>query len=196
MPRTSLIFLFGALCAVPGCADKIGHAKPDGGGDGVPAARVQTARVIDGSFTTIIDSTSETGWTYVDFETGQEAAATDAWDLRFQRFHLSTNGGVSGTGGVEVAPVAGPSFTDVTAAPASGYLSDAADSDGNMVPEYAFEQGDDRWYDYDVQTHVLRPKPVVWVVKTDGGSTLKLEILKYYDAAGTAGWFMLHWRTM
>ena len=42
-------------------------------------------------------------------------------------------------------------------------------------------------------THMLTPKPLVWVVKTNGGSMIKLEITKYYDDAGTAGWFTLHW---
>jgi len=40
---------------------------------------------------------------------------------------------------------------------------------------------------------LLTPRPIIWVVKTAGGATLKLEILKYYDDAGTSGWFSLHW---
>ncbi|HEY0194205.1 MAG TPA: hypothetical protein VGC42_23985, partial [Kofleriaceae bacterium] len=59
-------------------------------------------------------------------------------------------------------------------------------------PDYVFDQGDG-WYDYDVGTHVLSAKPNIYVVKTDGGSTIKLEIKKYYDDAGTSGWLTLHW---
>jgi hypothetical protein len=33
-------------------------------------------------------------------------------------------------------------------------------------------------------------------MKTTSGSMIKLEITKYYDDAGTAGWVTLHWGTM
>ncbi|NVB81566.1 MAG: hypothetical protein HOV81_24445 [Kofleriaceae bacterium] len=192
------MILLSALAA--GCADPIGHARPDAAGptmmedDGgtMPAGKVATTRGSDGTYTTIVDASSQTEWTIADFETGGEVAMTDAWDLRFQRFHISTNGGVTGNGGVEVAPITGMAFAAVTTAPPTGYLSDDEDANGDMVPDYAFEQGDG-WYDYDPMTHVLAPKPIVWVVKTNGGTTLKLEILKYYDMAGTSGWFTLHW---
>jgi hypothetical protein len=189
-------FLIASLLV--GCADKIDHTQPDaavttGDAPPAPAGKVTTTRDnATGTYTTIVDATSMTDWTIADLETGMEATATDAWDLRFQRFHISTNGGISGSGGVEVAPVTGTSFDALTAAPASGYISDAADANGDGMPDYAFEQGDG-WYDYDADTHVLTPRPIVWVVKTDGGATLKLEILKYYDDAGTSGWFTLHW---
>jgi len=173
-----------------GCADDIAHASPDAG---LPAGKVATTRnAADGTYTTVVDSTSMTDWIYADFETGGEVLATAPWDLRFQRFHISTNGGASGGGGVEVAAIAGASFAAVTAAPTSGFLADAADGNGDGMPDYAFEQGDG-WYDYDPATHLLSPKPIVWAVKTDGGAMLKLEIVKYYDAAGTSGWFQLHW---
>ncbi len=199
MSRPKILFTF-ALFGAPACADKIAHEHPDAavaGDSGAvdaapPAGKVRTTRGADGTYTTIVDSTSMTDWTYADFETGMEAPTTAAWDLRFQRFHISTNGGVSGSGGVEVAPITGTTFAAVTAAPSTGYLRDAADGNGDGMPDYAFEQGDG-WYDYDPATHVLAPKPTVWVLKTDGGSTLKLEILKYYDLAGTAGWFTFHW---
>jgi hypothetical protein len=92
--------------------------------------------------------------------------------------------------------VPGLAFAQVTSAPASGWISDAVDGDdANMDPDYAFEQADG-WYDYDPMTHVLTPKSLVWVMKTNGSSTIKLEITKYYDDAGTAGWFTVHWGPM
>jgi hypothetical protein len=186
--------------AAAGCADPIGHERPDAAapsmtddaGMTMPIGKVSTTRAADGTYTTLVDSTSETAWTLADFETGMELSETEPWDLRFQRFHISTNGGVSGTGGVEVAPLTGMSFDAVTSAPSTGYISDTDDMNGDMLPDYAFDQGDG-WYDYDPTTHVLTPKPIVWIVKTDGGSTLKLKIEKYYDGAGTSGWFTLHW---
>jgi hypothetical protein len=203
MSRSFTLVLLGSLGAMAGCADSINnHAQPDAappapdaGSDAPATGKVQTTRQTDATYTTLVDSTSTTAWTYADFETGAELPATGAWDLRFQRFHISTNGGVSGTGGVAIAAVTGMPFAAVTVAPTTGYISDTADSDGDGLPDYALDQGDG-WYDYDSATHVLSPKPIVWVVKTDGGATLKLEISKYYDAAGTAGWFTLHWATL
>jgi hypothetical protein len=186
------------VIALAGCADSIRPDRPDAGApaDGTAltctAGNVCTARGGDGTSTTVVDATSETAWIYVDLETGAKVAEPDAWDLRFQRTHISANGGVSGTGGVEIAEVAGAAFAQVTTAPASGYVTDAADANGNGIPEYAFDQNG-TWYDYNVTTHVLTPKPVVYVVKTDGGSTVKLEIQQYYDQAGTSGWLTFHW---
>lgn len=196
MTRTTLLTI-ASLATAAGCADKIDHDHPDASvaGDApiTPAGKVTTTRNnADGTYTTVVDSTSMTDWTFADFETGMEAATTAPWDLRFQRTHISTNGGASGTGGVSVAALTGTTFAAVTSAPADGWISDAADGNGDGMPDYAFEQGDG-WYDYDQTTHVVTPKPIVWVVKTDGGSTLKLEVQKYYDGAGTSGWFTLHW---
>jgi hypothetical protein len=176
------------LLALVACADPIGQAQPDGGPAPAPG-KVRTTRNPDGAYTTVVDATSMTDWTYADFETGAEVDPAAPWDLRFQRSHVSANGGTSGTGGVELAAVTGAPFAQVTA-PAFGYVTDATDGDGQ--PAYVLDQGD-AWYAYDVDTHRLTPRPIVYVVKTAGGSTIKLEILSYYDAAGTSGWLTLHW---
>jgi hypothetical protein len=183
-----------AFVLLAGCFQSIAPDRPDAGeGDAAPLGKYTTTRNPDGSYTTIIDSTSAEEWTYGDFETGAESTPDAAWDLRFQRFHISTNGGISGSGGVEIAPAPGVTFAQMTAAPSTGWIADAADGDdANMDPDYAFEQGDG-WYDYNPMNHVLTPKPLVWAVRTNGGSTIKLEIAKYYDNAGTAGWFTVHW---
>ncbi len=177
-----------------GCFESIQPTGVDAGlaitgGDG-PFA---TAREADGTYVTVVDATSTSAWTHGDFETGASVADGEPWDLRFQRFHISTNGGVSGSGGVEVALVPDLAFEDVVVPPTSGWTADLPDGDdANADPDYAFEQGD-RWYDYDASTHVLTPRRVVWVVRTNGGTTIKLRIERYYDEAGTAGWFTLRW---
>jgi len=188
-----------AVLAIAGCADSIAPHHPDGGaspgdgGDITPTGNVTTVQVSDRTYTSLINSTSPTDWIYVDFRDGSEAAATAAWDLRFQRFHVSTNGGISGTAGVEISAVTDTAFAAMTAMPDAGYVSDTPDGDDeDTLPEYAFDQGDS-WYDYDPETHVLTPRPIVWAVRTAAGGKLKLEILKYYDPAGSAGWFTLHW---
>jgi hypothetical protein len=179
--------------ALAGCFDNI---EPDNPEPGVASEKYTTTRGADGSYTTLVDATTATDWVYGDFETGSEVALTAPWDLRFQRFHISTNGGASGTGGVEVARVNGQSFAQLTSPPTEGWVSDAPDGDdANTEPEYAFDQ-DGGWYEYDPMTHVLTPKPLVWVVKTAGTAMIKLEITSYYDDAGTAGRLTLHWRPL
>lgn len=189
------------LCiALTACAPLIGPSPNDNpdaapGEDSFTATGKLTTRTnADGSSTTLVDSTSDTDWTYVDIATFSESAETGPWDLRFQRFHISVNGGISGSG-TDVAPVFNASLDDVTAAPTTGYLVDDPDGDDeNTIPEYAFEQGDG-WYDYNMDTHVLTPKKIVWVVRSPD-TTIKLAIDKYYDSAGTAGWFTVTWRKL
>ncbi|MEJ7596969.1 MAG: HmuY family protein [Kofleriaceae bacterium] len=182
------------LLAVPACFQGIGPDLPDAGRatDSGPLGKVTTTPASAGAFTTWIDSTSASEWTNLDLATGREGDVT-AWDLRFQRFHISTNGGVSGAAGVEIVPVPDLGFADVTSAPTAGWIADAPDGDDpNADPDYAFEQGVG-WYDYNPTTHVVTPKPLVWVVRTRAGTAIKLELLAYYDEAGTAGWFTVHW---
>lgn len=185
------------LIALTACADSIAPDRPDAGagtdGPPQPVGKFSTTMGSDGIYTTIVDASSTSAWTHGDFETRTEVGEAEPWDLRFQRFHISTNGGVSGSGGVEVAPMVGMTLEAVTAAPTTGWISDAEDGDdSNLDPDYAFEQGDG-WYDYDVMTHVLTPRPMVWVVRTAGGATIKLQLVRYYDDAGTAGYFTMRW---
>lgn len=201
MDRALSLFLAacgaGALAAGAGCA---GDIRPDDFGERgpsadplVPTGPVTTADNADGTRTAIVDATSASAWTHLDLETGAEAAPDGPWDLRFQRFHISANGGVTGPGGVEVAPITGRAFDAVTAAPAAGWITDAPDGDDpNLDPDYALEQGDG-WYSYDFDRHTLTPRPLVWLVRSAGGATYKLRIERYYDAAGTPGWILLRW---
>ena len=56
--------------------------------------------------------------------------------------------------------------------------------------------GDMRWYDYDVTTHVLTPREVVYVVRGGNGRYYKLEMLDYYHSAGTAGYPAFRWAAL
>lgn len=186
-----------AAAAAAGCADSIRPDGPDAAlvdAPGLtPTGTVTTGDNGDGTFTTLVDATALSAWIHVDFETRAEVPESGPWDLRYQRFHISTNGGSSGAGGVEVARIAGATLAQVTAAPPSGWVADAPDGDdANTDPDYAFEQGDG-WYGYNPATHVLTPRPLVWIVKTNGGSTIKLAIQRYYDSAGTPAWFTFQW---
>jgi hypothetical protein len=198
MAKILLLAPLAALAALAGCAgdirpDDFGRTEDAAPSDALtPTGPVTTAQNADGTFTTIVDATSMEKWTHLDLETRAEAGEAGPWDLRFQRSHISANGGVTGTGGVEVVPLAA-AFAEVTAAPASGWITDAPDGDdANLDPDYAFAQGEG-WYAYDVQTHVLRPRPLVWVVRSTDGGVIKLAIERYYDTVGTPAWITFRW---
>lgn len=158
--------------------------------------------VAPGVIETVVDATSETAYAYLDLETGLAAMPSDpfdseAWDLGFRRYFLITNGGVSGTGGCAAARVTA-GFDAITEPPSTGYLADALDieEDEDTGTDTAFNGGVgsvNDWYDYDPATHRLSPRDVRFVVRSVEGHFFKLEMLGYYDAAGTPGMLRFRW---
>lgn len=159
-----------------------------------PPAKVTTA--IAGAVTTArIDATDLEAWTYVDLDAGAASTVDGGWELAVQRFHLKLNGGVSGSAGVAVVPMVG-GLGGFAAVPTSGWLVDAVDGDdADADPDYAFEQGDG-WYAYDVATHALTPRPLVWAVRGDAGPAWQLVIDRYYDDVGTSAVFTVRWQPL
>jgi hypothetical protein len=142
--------------------------------------RVTHAAAGDGSYTAQIDATSRTEWVGLDLDAHSEADAAQpgTWDLAFQRFHIRAQG--------EVATLAGSTFAAVSTAPASGFETDQPDgADANSDADTVLETAQGGWYGYDPATHQLSAKPLVYVVKSDGGRFFKVELTGYYDAAGT-----------
>lgn len=163
------------------------------GGDRPNSDRVTTTR--DGAaLVTRVDATASDQWVYLDLDRGENAAVAMAgWDLAIQRFKIRSNGGVSGTGGVEIAIVPG-GFDAVTAVPSSGWLTDAVDGDdGNSDPDYVFDQ-QDIWYAYNLMDHSLAPRDRVYVVRSTERRTFKLRLTSYYDGAGTSGFVSFRWQ--
>lgn len=163
---------------------------PDGGE--IPKTeRIEFTAEAAGVFVAEVDAHVEDEWVYLDLETAKEVTPTDpahdqVWDLAFSRFLVRTNGGISGAGNGAAARVSG-GFDAVTVAPSTGYLEDAEDSaDEGEDPDYAFHAGD-AWYAYDVATHRLDPRDVVYVVRTPEGHSFKVRMLGYYDDAGSSG---------
>lgn len=144
---------------------------------------------------TVVDASDPAVWIRVDFDRGASEVEDGApgWDLAFSRQRIATNGGVSGTEGVEVAVVEAASIDEVTAAPTDGYAADLPDDDDeNSEPEYTF----DVWFDYDSETHVLSPHDRVFVVRTTDDARVALEVVSYYDDAGSSGLMQLRWKTL
>lgn len=177
------------LCALPlsACADELVADTTE-----TQSALVATESNGAGESTTTIDASSAEVWVYFSFESGGEVtpvepASSPDWDLGFQRFHIISNGGVSGSGGASIAALVDQTFDSVTSAPLEGYVEDQPDSDDDdPVADSAFA-ANEGWYDYDGATNRLSPKPIVYIVRTGSGAHFKLEILDYYDGAGTSG---------
>ena len=135
----------------------------------------------------VVDATDEDLWIDFDLDAGQ-LTDTPTWDLGFQRFNIRLNGGVSGDAGVQVAIVDTP-FDATTTVPEDGWVTDLPDDDDDGVPEYAFEA----WYLYDPATHTLTPDALVYLVQTTDSAIFKVEILDYYDDAGTPAMVRFRW---
>lgn len=189
IPSSSLAraLALAALAAGAGCAEDL-QLDPDDG----PAETVATEPRDDGSFMTRVDASSSEEWVYFSFVSGGQVipldpASNSDWDLGFQRFHIISNGGASGSAGADVAVLLDQAFEAVTAPPADGYVADQPDGDDtDSVVDTVFETGDG-WYDYDDTTNRLSPRQNVYVVRTARGAHYKLTILDYYDAAGSSG---------
>lgn len=196
--RTILLVLLAAtpIACVPG--------EQDTGGD-LPAEPVVTEELGDGVHETIVDATDEAAWVHFDFESRahvEPATPEDdpTWDLGFLRFNIKSNGGTSGSGGGAVAILEGTSFEAVTAAPQGGWLTDTATGPGmggspsaNTSPGYVF----DNWFAYDISTHTLQPAAGrVYVVRTPEGNFFKMEMLGYYDEAGTPSFVSFRWAAL
>lgn len=183
MRSSVCMFPLAMLALFPACtpaADDESSAGDDAGERGI-----QTEDQGDGSFISVVDARDEAAFVYLDFEGKAEVAAGEAWDLGFARFNVATH--------VEVAVLMGAAFDEVTAAPADGYVGDAADPETAMqetMPGFAF----DLWYDYDPATHVLTARDdLVYVVHTPEGNYFKVQMLDYYDEAGSSGHVTLRW---
>ena len=129
-----------------------------------------------------IEAPEQDRWRYFDFSRGSvvEDPGPVGWDLAVQRFTIIVNGGegFAGTGGVlDLGEVA---FDGVVEAPEAGYQVNLAARD-TVNPAFR------RWYDYGFTSHLLTPKPRVYVVRTADGRFAKLEILSYYCPGATPG---------
>ncbi|MGH1345057.1 MAG: HmuY family protein [Nannocystales bacterium] len=193
--------LLAALLCPLACA---GDLDDELGGDAVePPAQgrvgphtINEPRDGGGQLSTV-DATDEVLWVYFDLETGAEVEVDDPaedaqWDLAFRRFHIATNGGVSGAAGSEVALVS-EAFDDVAGIPDTGFVVDEPDGDDdNEDPDYAFRD----WYDYNFMTHVLTPHAQTYVVVTGSGNAFKVALENYYDEAGTSGFPAVAWAAL
>lgn len=166
-----------------GCAPDLREDYPfDGQVSAGPLVEVTSQE--DGSQVALIDATNKSSTVYFDIDEGREMKAdeafdTNGWDLSFQRFTISMNGGGGNpTGEVRVAVLVGQDWDALEVAPAAGYQQDAS------APVFNGVEGG--WYGYDLGQHRLNPREeLLYVVRSSAGRYFKLRMLSYYDSAGT-----------
>lgn len=128
----------------------------------------------DGVSKVIVDANE--GVTYVDLGVPEQTNILGGWEISFERYFFRLNGGVEGPGGVEVSIVTDTAFTDLTTAPADGWITDT--DDGMAMAD---------WYIYDPEEHVMSAAPVVYAVRNGAGEYWKVQFVSYYDDAGNTG---------
>ncbi|RPD45380.1 hypothetical protein DNI29_18530 [Hymenobacter sediminis] len=104
-------------------------------------------------------------------------SATTKWDIAVRTTTILVNGGSSGPG-QGGAIVQDGLFSEITAAPATGYNVDSRTA-------YAIPTGSGKgWYNYNSTTHVVSPiAGKVILLRTATGKYAKLEIVSYYKDA-------------
>lgn len=194
--KRMLIVLMVVACA--GCASKL---KPKGDVDaGVDedlthSGKFGSKSLGEGATETVVDASSDSEWQHFDLDRGEAVGEDEGWDLAFNRYFIDTNGGVDGSGGVELAALEGQKFADVTQAPSDGFAMDQPDGDGdtNTMPDNAFDNGPQAWFDYDEMFHSLTPHDTTYVVHSTEDAYFKMRIVNYYDKAGNPAQLRFDW---
>lgn len=146
------------------------------------------------SVNSLVDASDTESWQYLDLDTGVSTDDPAEWDLAFRRFFVRVNGGITGNAGV-LTHVSSMAYESLAQAPDSGWSSAVADGDGDDDDEAdnAFNNGSDDWYDYDVTTHTLTPKPRAYALRSSSGAYFRLQFVDYYDDAGSPAQVAFRW---
>jgi len=124
-----------------------------------------------------VDASDAVVWRLFSFDRGSvvDNPGPLDWDVGFRRFQVIVNGGpgLPGDVGVQILGEGRDAFEEVVDLPTDGYLGPALPGDSVAPPL-------ERWYDYSFLSHLLTPKPRVYVVRTVSGGYAKMEFLGYY----------------
>ena len=208
MTRRTVRILVGSGVVLGGCAPSLGviHDWDNGDEDIVVdtsdtgfldnGPKVSTRPEGDGLTFTEVDAQNGLVWVAVDLDAGateQVSDTSDAWDLKFQRFEIAVNGGVTGPGGVEAVFFEDQSITNVSQVPSEGWGSDLPDGpDDNDKPDYVFRP----WFDYNGETHIVTANDGTFVVRSTAGRHYAIELQSYYDSAGTSAIISFLWKEL
>ena len=143
-----------------------------------PPAPREVGRALVGPVLYTVDATSSERWRHFSFRLGSviDPAGPADWDLAFRRYQIMVNSvgnsGADFVGNGGVVDVGDVAFASVTAAPEAGYQA---------TPAFA------GWYRYGFLSHVLSPRPRVWVVRAADGRYAKMEFVSYYCPGSQPG---------
>lgn len=137
---------------------------------------------LTGPRTYTVDASDPAGWRFFDFSRGSVVEEHDptGWDLAFRRFHIVANGGKGFVGDGGVLDLGAVPFDSVTTVPRTGYVRSRAGTDTTNAAT-------EDWYDYSFTSHLLRPRPRTYAVRTADGKYAKIRILGYYCPGARPG---------
>ncbi len=140
-----------------------------------------------GPDTVTLDARSRSHWTLFDFSIGRVGATGGAWDIGVRRHRLAVNGGDGFSGNAGVVRLELP-FDEVREAPADGYTQSRVSPGGDTINVVL-----DEWYSYDFFSHLLKPDPITFVLRTADGRYAKLRVLSYYCPGPVPGCFTIEY---
>lgn len=133
-----------------------------------------------------VDATAHDRWVYFDFSRGSTVdVATPRsleWDLAFQRHRVISNGGETNrVGAAAVADLGRAAIESAVTIPDDGWVTDErpGDTSRNRLLE--------EWYDYSWTSHILRPAPRLYAIRTADGRYATLRFVGYYCPGGRPG---------
>lgn len=190
------LLYFGSVAA---CAPKLAESPDDV--EQIIDTAVTTLRAEDGSFETTVAAISDQVWIGFSFDTTGEILGdlenSRDWDLRFNRFNIRVNSGVSGIGEVEVAVLETKNYPPIAKAPTGQYFTDEDDKNGDGNEDLIFRRENSSstngWFKYDLRFHTVTPADVVYVVQAMNGTFYKVQFLGYYDDHGEGGFPRFRW---
>ena len=174
MAVVALVVVAAALVSLTLRQPKVATFPP------TPPAPRDVGRALVGPVLYTVDATSADVWRHFSFALGSVVDASAEWDLAFRRYQIIANGGPGYAGQAGILDLGTVRFDEVRALPATGYQPNETRGDPRN-PAIA------SWYEYGFFSHVLKPKPHVWAVRTASGRYAKLEILGYYCSSGQPG---------
>ena len=140
-------------------------------------------------------------WIYFSFKDGKEVQVDEAshqsnatWDIAFNRYNIRTNSGKSGNGKGGAYDAGKVDFNSVTAAPATGYTTDAdyeiSDVGSGFPPPTKMSTANTVLCEaitFSGPPPAYTPSEHVYVVKTADGKYVKVLFKNFYNEKGESG---------
>lgn len=183
-----------------------------GNTNNLPCTATANAVSTTGSYTTTVNASSACAWIYLSLKSNGVAVDSSAqWDIAFKRYNVATNSGTSGSGSGGACDSGSTNFAatyngsectavvDVKLSSAGGGPVSASSESINPVLAAPLDlspmpPGYGAWYTY--SNTILTAKTNVYIVTGSDGSKYALQMLDYYNAAGTSGYPKFQWKKL